>query len=306
MCGMSTPPVPRKQHVVSRVLLKRFASRATPTGGLELLEFNVRYGTERLRPPAAVGYVMDYLTAAASQAEQYWGEVENRLPAALAVVDDETVFEHTEHVETLKDCLALHLARSRTFRAIYDRLVQPRLAQIWERLMSDPAAVAEFRARHNGLWPAGPEALASVVTPAVEQAEMTLSAQFFRDQVMEHYEKARQLVAGTALQIARPEDGEFLIGDSPAQSLAAGSTGIGPLGGIPWDGGTTIILPLGPGHLLGRSKEYRWVSLDAAGVRKLNSAQVGSAQDRVMYRPGSGLGASVREILSTQAGEAAV
>ena len=73
------PPWPREQHVVSKVLLRRFAE----VGLIEVSALAYPDGGWRRRSPAAVGYVENLVQANAEEVEQVWGEVESRLTPAL-------------------------------------------------------------------------------------------------------------------------------------------------------------------------------------------------------------------------------
>lgn len=96
-----TPDVsvgPRKQHVVSQVLLRRFMQSGTG----KLRAFDIRSGHSKLCSPAALRYIGDYIRAEdAVEAERRWKAMEDRLPDALAAVDAGSLFELPTHVHTL-------------------------------------------------------------------------------------------------------------------------------------------------------------------------------------------------------------
>ena len=82
-------PVPRKQQVVSRAILKGFAAPGTAGGGWSLRPFNVAQNEVlRDRGLAGCAYVRDFIMYAAQSAELAWKAVEDRLPPAITAARD--------------------------------------------------------------------------------------------------------------------------------------------------------------------------------------------------------------------------
>lgn len=104
---------------------------------------------------------------------------------------------------------------------------------------------------------------------------------------MDLFEDARELARRSGLQIVRPESGEFLIGDSPALTIDAGTRRIGVLGGVPFAQATTVVLPLGPRRAAALHHTNDWSVAPRALVDALNSFQVQKAQSAVYFRPGA-------------------
>ena len=81
-------PVPRKQHVVSRAILKGFAAPGTAGDGWPLRLFNVaRNEVLRDRGLAGCAYVRDFIMYAAQSAELAWKAVEDAYRRRYAARD---------------------------------------------------------------------------------------------------------------------------------------------------------------------------------------------------------------------------
>jgi hypothetical protein len=97
------------QHTITETLLGRFADASSG----KLKAYYLPWRREYDNPPSRVGRVKKYIKYDPQMYEDYWNaEVENHLPTAFAAVDNGTIFDHPDLVKVLKDCIALHWARS--------------------------------------------------------------------------------------------------------------------------------------------------------------------------------------------------
>jgi hypothetical protein len=97
-------PVPRKQHVVSRAILKGFATPGTAGGGWSLRLFNVAQNEVlRDRGFAGCAYVRDFIMYAAQSAELAWKAVEDRLPPSITAAKDGVL--HASPSSELRDTI---------------------------------------------------------------------------------------------------------------------------------------------------------------------------------------------------------
>jgi len=64
----------------------------------------------------------NFVAYASASVERLWHQTENRLHDALTAVDEGKLFESDAHVATIKDAIALHLARSIATRIVHYRL----------------------------------------------------------------------------------------------------------------------------------------------------------------------------------------
>ena len=123
------------------------------------------------------------------------------------------------------------------------------------------------------------------------------ASSFTADRMDALYDRALPLVKRGEIVIGLARAPELIISDTPAQSLRHGHPGVGPLGGVPWDRAGTIVMPIGPRHviLLGTKAEYR--DLDAEAVADLNAAQVVAADETLAWHPDADMRAFVLSML---------
>ena len=107
-----------EQHLISKVLLKRFAEPSGPHRGL-ICPFRLEYPQARHRLVGADGCakVDNFVAWASASVERLWKETEDGLPDALAAMDAGTLFGNAGHVSVIKSAIALHFARSKATRS---------------------------------------------------------------------------------------------------------------------------------------------------------------------------------------------
>ncbi|MBR7825766.1 DUF4238 domain-containing protein [Actinospica sp. MGRD01-02] len=283
---------PKDLHTVTRCLLARFADS---TSG-KLKAYYLTRPREYDKPPSAVGRVEGFITHNPQEYEAYWKtEVEDFLPAAFTSVDDKTILDKPDHVKVLKDCIALHWARSKAYKDTSEALLQE-VTQRQKRLWMEQhrqLLVNAFYDRY-GLYPVGDQALEHINELLHEIPEVIFS-RHFAERVRENFKTARNHFVNKKLEIARPPAGQqFLVGDAPALPVSN------------WDGqirkaalyeANTVLLPIGPNHALGLGKgDDKWIDLEASHVELINTMQTVEAISWVYYQPSSGLGTFVNTL----------
>jgi hypothetical protein len=164
------------QHVLSKVILRRFAAGSGPGGGL-LYPFRLRYpqAHHRLVGPDGCGKVPDFIAFASRSAERLWKQTEDKLHDALAAVDNGTLFDSPAHTAAIKDAIALHYVRSSAARLVHVRTVvrvcaasRARWLTSWRWLLE-----TEFY-RAKGFYAAGDQALGlfldQMMQPSIDRA----------------------------------------------------------------------------------------------------------------------------------------
>ncbi|MGX9923490.1 DUF4238 domain-containing protein [Streptomyces sp. NPDC002248] len=287
------------QHVISKALLKRFA---TPFGshGLKLVPFNLARPDHRhkMASPGECGKVPHFARFASASLEQFWGKVETRIPDAARAVEQGDVFQHEQHVQTLKDLIALHLIRSLNYRNVHERIFARIYAEHRTTLLTEKADLLRLAVLHrSGLHLSGPEGLAAaadqILSPHLENFE---NGADFRARIEANFDKAREMISSAGLEILEPAAGEFLLGDTPALAIQQSETST--TFNVAIGDSTAIVLPFGPKHLLvGRTPRNGMTVATEETVGFLNRLQIEAAEQRVFLRPRSGQEAIVRSYL---------
>ncbi|MCQ9135920.1 DUF4238 domain-containing protein [Streptomyces hilarionis] len=295
-----------RQHVVSQVLLKRFTMPETKGGGSRLIPFDLNYPDRhhKLKGSRECGWIKDFVAYESGSIEELWGQVERRVPEAFRAVDAGTPFNKPDHVEILRDLVVLHLVRSHRYREAH----QTAVVTVRDRLRRGLTQVytEELRRealRETGLRLADPQALNAFAEKLIESSEPAqdqASGKAFRVSIEEMYRKVRDKVSGWQVEVLSPQVGQFLIGDTPAITLRKEN---GELQyGMAVGDATTIVLPLGPGHLLALGPQNRSFRIPKDLVDELNAVQILAANRYVYLHPQSGLESFVKAGVSSRMG----
>ncbi|MFJ4674100.1 DUF4238 domain-containing protein [Kitasatospora purpeofusca] len=289
-----------RQHVVSEVLLKRFA---VPHGsqGHVLHPFDLEHPERHPKRTGlrGCGRVDDFVPFASASLEKLWHQVENRLPAAAHAAERGDVFDHDQHVLVLKDFIALHLVRSLRYRALHEQILRESIARLRLKLVTD--WTQELRAqmlRRTGLHAAGPGGLLATADDLIEaHLDIYRNGADLRIRIEDMFEKAKTVIRAARLQVATPEAGEFILGDVPAMTIRQDRGRM--TYGMALGDSTAVVLPLGPRLLLvGRSPRDEAITLDAPTVQALNGLQIEAAHRYIYLRPRSGTERFVRDYLA--------
>ncbi|WP_369180963.1 DUF4238 domain-containing protein [Streptomyces mutabilis] len=287
------------QHVISQVLLKRFA---TPFGsnGLKLVPFNLDHPDRlhKLASPRECGKVKYFARFASASLEQVWGKLETRIPDAARAVEQGDVFQHEQHVQTLKDLIALHVVRSLNYRNVHERTFAKVYTEHRTALLTDQSDLLRLAVlQRSGLHLSGPQGLAAaadqILSPHLANFE---NGADFRARIEVTFDKAKEMISSAGLEILVPAAGEFILGDTPA--LAIQQSGTRTAFNVAIGDSTAIVLPFGPKHLLvGRTPRNGMSIATEETVGFLNRLQIEAAEQRVYLRPRSGQEAIVRGYL---------
>jgi hypothetical protein len=225
--------------------------------------------------------------------------VENHLHDAFQAVDDGTVFNEPRHVQALKDCIALHWARSKAYKQTHEVIMAAatvRGKRRW-REQHESLLVAAFYDKY-GFYPAGAGTLDHINDLLHEPPQMVVDGSLFAGRVSAHFERSRTFFRAQELEIGEVSGpGQLLIGDSPVLSFAR-EAGPWPVFRGPLFNSSTVVLLIGPRHLISLGREQKWISLLPAVVDNFNHFQVLAAERWVMYHPSGQLKGFVDGVLS--------
>jgi Protein of unknown function (DUF4238) len=281
----------KNQHVVSKVVLKGFAS-LRGRQGWQLARFDKRQRRE-LDPKAlkACGKINDFVQYASGSAEALWHGVENRLGDAIKSAEDGTLHRDEEHVKTIKQGIALHLIRTPHFRRMHENSFVEAMRALRKEMLENKKTMlsAEFRRRY-GLEPAGAEALELVLRqPFQRWQEFERTGALLRVSLEQSFYRVRSGLEELAVQILHvPASEELIISDAPAFTFAYDSDGtmatrmaIGNSHGIALPVTSKCLVAIGP--------EPKDEELLPDLVDTLNRIQVELAERQVYYKPGSSI-----------------
>ncbi len=289
----------RDQHVVSRVLLRRFEEPDPRDGVNKVYSFDLEYpSSSRLRPVSGCGNpVFDFVPFASRSVEQKWGAIETVLPGTLDAIDNGTFYANPAHADRIRDLIVLHFIRSIQSDVIRWRTWEPMHAAFEKIWRDDPHALENLSRTRPGLYVAGAIGQEATLRElSAQTVELVESGAYFRVMIEDRFDRIRTWVQAADVEILTPSQGEFLIGDIPALLMLPGYIGSGALDGVGVLPAESIMLPLGPRHLakLGGAAQTTTISQDM--VDALNEAQVRAAFARVFLRPGSGLDQFVQTV----------
>ena len=240
----------------------------------------------RRRTPRQVGKVTDFVPIDSEVTERLWkGEVEDHLHDALESVVRGTVFDHPEHVATIKTTIALHYARSLEVEELHDWAWSDGLkAVVRQMLEADPSALARVVARRTRLELSPSAAMDLALEQlAADEARADSAGLAFRLFVEDLFRRTRAFAERSPLQIWTPAAGFFVLGDTPALTWGNGAVGI--QGGVPFTAARSVSLPLGPGHLAAFGQLEGYGELAPEAVDEVNRWQIRRARHYVYFHP---------------------
>ncbi|MEU6974224.1 DUF4238 domain-containing protein [Kitasatospora aureofaciens] len=280
------------QHLVSRLLLDRFAVPGGPGSGKQVQQpFDVQFPDRRprRRHPRDAGWVLDFVPFASASLEEFWNRVETPAATGLRALDDGALFDHPAHVQALQDLMALHWIRSHRYLALHTQSFAQAIAARRDALLFDGSGLLRAAAAEvTGLHVTGRQGLELVAEKLLAPSvKLFASGALLRARMEEMYEQAREFTRRAGLEVVVPQEGEFLIGDSPAITLR--SEGNTVHYGMALGDAGTLVLPVGPRHLIALGPEHRELRIAREDVDRINEVQVRAAEQHVFCRPGSPL-----------------
>lgn len=271
-----------KQHVVSQVVLTQFA-----IDGLLEAEDARQPGRWRAKAPGAVGYVRDYVRYDSGSAEALWGTVETRLHDAFVELGDGGVPQRGSGAEAaLRDCVALHWARSDAVRAVAERAWQQVRQGGLASQAARPDVLAELHRRATGL-PAGPDDLNAVNERLHQGPPEIASGEYFSTRVREFFEFARDRFDGLSIQVGRCADGagDLLLSDRPVVTPSRTRSGLNPEQGVALGDADAVGMPIGPRLFVSLHPRPERVAIESERARDLNEWQRSVRQAQLFRRP---------------------
>jgi len=298
---------PRKQHVITRALLKGFAEPGTAGKGWTLTPYDVV--NRRLLKPRGVrgcGFVLDFIMYAAQSAESTWKSVEDDLPTAIeaARAGDLHLAENSRLRDTITDAIALHYVRTPRVRQQHSELTEKVTSAVRARTLAErPADLEREFLRRTGLVPAGPEALDAVLDDVMRPwRESVASGALARVSLVSLFERISAGLRGLPIEVwhTAPKS-ELLISDNAAFTFAFSADGTSAETNMAFGDSQGAALPIARDCLVAIGSTPKDEVLPAHTASLLNEIQVRNAGTYVYFRPGSGLARFVESAAQTRA-----
>lgn len=280
--------IPRRQHTVSQVVLRRFISPDTE----KLEAFALNYGKHYQRRTEQVGFVKDFVKYEQVATEGLWRRTEDRIPLLFEALDNQTYMDLPEAEEIAKDLLALHVVRSRTRQEVHKLVLDRAKDRVRHELLSDRDGLSSRFYQRRGFFPAGQELLMDQVEWELQQGvQSQFSDVWFQERMLVNFQEARLQIARGRVQVVEvPRDvGSFLIADDPAVQMKAGHLGLGPLGGVTWSETSTVLMPIDPQIALQLGSRPRRAVINSTQAHFMNCVQLSNARERVFYQESESL-----------------
>jgi hypothetical protein len=277
-------PTVTRQHMISQVVLRRFAG-PVPSVGRLLARFDLATGQVTLADSEDVGYVENFVPVDSQATEDLWQTVEGWLRPAMTSGLNGTAFGSLVHLNTLRQAVALHDVRNPQTLIVHNQSYADALRNGIDRMAKSPYAAHAFEQKYQ-IAAAGPEAL-RLGAEAIYDRLIKLHDEggLFRLSVQRLFEKLCDRFDAKGIQILTPasRNTEFLLGDLPTITINLTSGEAGP--GVPVDQADEIVMPLTPRLLVSVGLPDGARSISDDEVDSYNALQVRLAREYLIHRP---------------------
>lgn len=216
-----------RSHIVSRVLLKRFARNG------RLRVWSKQRGIYELRPLKKVGWIKIPRELIGKE-EKRWGRTETATATALEALGQGTLLKSKRHIETIKSLMVLHFVRSHAFLELFNKNEGEHFNEfIEEAKKSHPDEADQIE---KGVLELRKQWRSRLVKSIPEQLKKNI--QKVEDFIMQH-----NLEIGEA-----PEGASFVLSDTPALNISDDGR-LGILEGVGITNSVGFVIPLGPKHM---------------------------------------------------------
>jgi hypothetical protein len=279
---MATPTT-KEPHLVSRVVLRAWAGDDG-----QFVRYDLRSGKSKLSGPDGMGFTRALSLDEAPAFESTWSGFENAWPKARDAVEDGSALGDPAVVAVLRECIAVHIARTHDFLLVHEETIRRAVEESAGSIAENPEVAAIYRERY-GEDAAGEEELRDLARGLLEEAASEVEASSFTaDSIVEAYEEARRIVENKGIEIYQASDGEFLIGDAPAQTVGDTLEELGPLEGVSWSQARSVLMPITRRHTIALGPDNCLMTVAREDIDRLNAAQIRAAHAHVAWHPAAG------------------
>jgi hypothetical protein len=286
-----TPP--RRQHTVSRVVLRRFASDKRVSV----------YDRDRdaIYSKGPGGIFQTYLDKHDPwSAEERWGKVEARIPWLYQVIDDGRLLAEPAAADVARDLVAMHWVRSPAMRARSEIVRRQTVESRIQALAPETDLLAIGLRQEAGLIAAGDAGLQWFNRHVHEGVLRDSQEELNSDSLSRLYKGARTMLASRAVQVGHARQTDLMIGDSPVVTMRKGQSGVGPHQGVALGDASLICMPIDPHVLITLGLEPGETDLSEAAVCQYNAFQERGFIRWLGCRPGGTADAYMRRTIKAR------
>lgn len=285
--------VPKKQHTVSKIVLKQFARRQL------LTVYDRERGMVRdIGPNGAFRSNFDQHDPLGS--EERWGLIEKQLPSLYQAIHRRDALGSSEFEGLIRDVLAMHWARSPAMKATQAALTE-KVRDDSVAAMSEWSELLARAAKQRTGLSLGPDGLEWFNRRLHDELVATNREMWWSERNKIHFEFARERFEKFSIQVGYAAPGcDLLIGDAPVITRKDNSEGVGPHQGVAVGEATLVAMPFAPNVLVGLGPEPAVIDLPLHVVQRYNSWQIQGFSRWLACRPGGPSVANIRAQLPPQ------
>jgi hypothetical protein len=271
--------VPRRQHTVSRVVLRRFARNG------ELTVFDRDRSIVCCKGPGGAFFVEDFERLRPVEAEERWRPIESVMPRIYSLIRARTVLEDEAAVSTLIDLMAVHWVRSPAIRLAHERVADAVIENSFRKYEGRPALLSQAYTQRTGLMASTAGEL-EWTNAELHNIAPGVREKWWSDRAEVNFVQAREIFGRSHLQIGYACADDFLIGDAPVITCKQDHNGLGPHQGVAIGDASEICMPIDPKVIIGLGPEPAVIELDREAVERYNGFQIRTFQRWLGSRPG--------------------
>jgi hypothetical protein len=273
----------RRQHTVTKSVLKRF----TDHDG-RLTVFDGQRGMCSARTPGSGIFTVLFDSHDPRGAEERWNRVESKFPRLFRHLDSRTALDDPPSVETMREFLAMHWARSIGIMVARASVAQSVIEQSKRSLVERrPQLLAKALRDEVGIIADSRSALEWMSSTAHDRVAQAHQHVWDSERNRENYEQALAIIAKSEIQIGyAPPGRDLVIGDCPVVTTRADRPGVGPHQGVALGDAEGIAMPMGPGVLVGLGPELGQMDMHPTHVEWYNARQWDGFQQWIAAKPG--------------------
>lgn len=288
-------PIIHKQHLVSKTVLKRFASADDKKITVHYLD---RCRIKSVKPENEA-YVRDYIKIDSNESEARWQVIENKAPIIHEALSNGSLkLEEWDEacIPTILELISLHIVRSHSTLSLWKRdLESSPWVKAKEAWRADGELMRAYMRESNRSYiPISERMLLIADFARGLQSNLQPGEEGFRDFIHKMQEKIETYLKDMTIEVGRAPDGkEFLIGDTPAVLRDSSSGKQGVLEGVGVTGANELFFPLDRRHVIGvlspNKRQPSIIQLTPQQVDRINLLQLKNAERKVFYHPQSNL-----------------